>query len=102
MGNSFNNKFIIFGGFLGDNSPNQNLIECNLFNDNCEIILNKKVEKKEQKNLKHAFIFREIFIDYSLNNDKKYGFDENGDVHIIDCNTLNHKIIKPPKGKFFN
>ena len=102
LGDNYNNKLIIFGGFLGDNSPNNNLIECNLFNDNCEIILNKKVEKKEQKNLKHAFIFREIFIDYSLNNDKKYGFDENGDVHIIDCNTLNHKIIKPPKGKFFN
>ena len=101
LGNSFNNKLIIFGGFLGDNSPNQNLIECNLFNDNCEIVLNKKIEKKD-KNVKHAFIFREVFIDYDCSCNKKYGFDEFGDVHIIDCNNLNHKIIKPPKGKFFN
>ena len=101
LGNSFNNKFIIFGGFLGDNSPNHNLIECNLYNDNCEIVLNKKIEKKE-KNVKHAFIFREIFIDYDCSCNIKYGFDDFGDVHIIDCNNLNHKIIKPPKEKFFN
>ena len=101
LGNSFNNKFIIFGGFLGDNSPNHNLIECNLYNDNCEIVLNKKIEKKE-KNVKHAFIFREIFIDYDCSCNIKYGFDEFGDVHMIECNNLNHKIIKPPKEKFFN
>ena len=77
------------------------VIECNLYNDNCEIVLNKKIEKKE-KNVKHAFIFREIFIDYDCSCNIKYGFDDFGDVHIIDCNNLNHKIIKPPKGKFFN
>ena len=101
LGSSFDNKLIIFGGFLGDNSPNHNLIECNLYNDNCEIVLNKKIDKKE-KNVKHAFIFREVFVDYDCSCNKKYGFDEFGDVHIIDCNNLNHKIIKPPKGKIFN
>lgn len=89
--------FFIVGGCYGeDNKPNMDLIELQIKKNNCNVIRNTQKEKSKKNNNEYQFLFNQSLIDF-LDTDnyswKKCGFDDRGDVHMIDIASLKHKIF---------
>ena len=95
-------SIFIVGGCLDDNRPNNDLIEIRMKGQEFEVIRNTQKTKKRNQNgtpkktNENMFCFRECFGDYlDVENSgwKKCGYDDKGDVHIIDVTTMKHKIF---------
>ena len=72
------------------------LIELKIKEDECTIIHNTQKERVKKNNNEYQFLFNQSFVDYFDNDSnswKKCGFDNKGDIHIIDVISLKHKIL---------
>ena len=57
---------------------------------------NTQKERVKKNNNEYQFLFNQSFVDYFDNDSnswKKCGFDNKGDIHIIDVISLKHKIL---------
>ena len=97
INNIFNNKnninVFILGGVLSNNITNSDMIQVIISNNKSEVYSNYN-----KGNLYiEPFIFNESFINfYDINNNIlfNYGFDKNGNVHIIDVTNVKHRIFE--------
>ena len=97
INNIFNNKnninVFILGGVLSNNITNSDMIQVIISNNKSEVYSNYN-----KGNLYiEPFIFNESFINfYDINNNIQfnYGFDKNGNVHIIDVTNVKHRIFE--------
>ena len=97
INNIFNNKnninVFILGGVLSNNITNSDMIQVIISNNKSEVYSNYN-----KGNLYiEPFLFNESFINfYDINNNIQfnYGFDKNGNVHIIDVTNVKHRIFE--------
>ena len=97
INNIFNNKnninVFILGGVLSNNITNSDMIQVIISNNKSEVYSNYN-----KGNLYiEPFLFNESFINfYDINNNIlfNYGFDKNGNVHIIDVTNVKHRIFE--------
>ncbi len=97
INNNFNNNkninVFILGGVLSNNITNSDMIQVIISNNKSEVYSNYN-----KGNLYiEPFLFNETFINfYDINNDIQlnYGFDKNGNVHIIDVTNVKHRIFE--------
>ena len=97
INNYFNNNnninVFILGGVLSNNITNSDMIQVIISNNKSEVYSNYN-----KGNLYiEPFIFNESFINfYDINNNIQfnYGFDKNGNVHIIDVTNVKHRIFE--------
>lgn len=92
-----NTTIFIVGGCYGEeNKSNMDLIELKMKEDECTVIHNTQKERVKKNNSEYQFLFSQSFVDYfdnESNSWKKCGFDNKGDIHIIDVVSLKHKIL---------
>ena len=97
INNNFNNNnninVFILGGVLSNNITNSDMIQVIISNNKSEVYSNYN-----KGNLYiEPFLFNESFINfYDINNNIQfnYGFDKNGNVHIIDVTNVKHRIFE--------
>ena len=97
INNIFNNKnninVFILGRVLSNNITNSDMIQVIISNNKSEVYSNYN-----KGNLYiEPFLFNESFINfYDINNNIlfNYGFDKNGNVHIIDVTNVKHRIFE--------
>ena len=97
INNYFNNNnninVFILGGVLSNNITNSDMIQVIISNNKSEVYSNYN-----KGNLYiEPFLFNESFINfYDINNNIQfnYGFDKNGNVHIIDVTNVKHRIFE--------
>ena len=97
INNNFNNNnninVFILGGVLSNNITNSDMIQVIISNNKSEVYSNYN-----KGNLYiEPFLFNESFINfYHINNNIlfNYGFDKNGNVHIIDVTNVKHRIFE--------
>ena len=97
INNIFNNKnninVFILGGVLSNNITNSDMIQVIISNNKSEVYSNYN-----KGNLYiEPFLFNESFINfYDINTNIlfNYGFDKNGNVHIIDVTNVKHRIFE--------
>ena len=87
------NVFYILGGVFPDNNPNSDMIQLICSGNNYQIYSNYNTET----NYNEMFLFNYTFINYYDFENKilyKCGYDQKGNVHIIDTTNVKHHIFE--------
>ena len=92
-----NDRLFVIGGTINDNKDNDALIEIRIVNNTAMCSVNTPNNNNNNK----GFIFTSSFNQYYDSVKGKeilYNVDTEFNVHMIDKDTLNHKIFSKPSG----